>query len=535
MNIIGRIKLPKSVKISDLYVQCSKSALISDQSGVKEVALRQGETISSSSYFNSIYENYYAKYTALRSIYHLLKLEGDFKISACREVHGTSQKEIISEEIFQGCQLFNPVKLSPIDLLQDENAGRIYLEITCLSEQGIFRGGSIATDEPKLREISLGIVICTFKKENYIRNTLSAILQDELLQNKNFKVFVVDNGQTLDKHDFKDPRVKLISNKNAGGSGGFTRGLIEGLAENVCSHFLLMDDDIELESESICRLFSVHEYAKFDFVIAGGLLNLNEKHELYEAGATFNYGPKFRKGIESLTALNHRIDLRSTDSLNQLLVEEEPDFGGFWFCSFSRATVEKNGLPLPLFIKLDDVEFCLRAKNVLGLSIVTFPSMAVWHIPSSAKKLNWEAYYFFRNDLITFAMHRLPNYSYTVGNFTQGIANALLKFDYDRAHMIIKAFEDYLKGPDFLKNSAPEILHPNILKLSRSYESQDQINRFASVQLLMRWFKVVAKASTEWSSVTAAWKDASEEITSVSFWQQYLEVKQAAQLSATRR
>jgi len=40
--------------------------------------------------------------------------------------------------------------------------------------------------------------------------------------------------------------VQLIPNKNVGGSGGFARGLVEALQENTYSHFLFMDDDIEL-------------------------------------------------------------------------------------------------------------------------------------------------------------------------------------------------------------------------------------------------------------------------------------------------
>jgi galactofuranosylgalactofuranosylrhamnosyl-N-acetylglucosaminyl-diphospho-decaprenol beta-1,5/1,6-galactofuranosyltransferase len=528
MNVVGGIKLPKSADISDLYIQCNESALIkysesNKPEGNKKVVLSQGGTVSSNSYFNSFYERFYAKYTTLHSIYYRLKLEGDFKVSVYREVNRSNGKEAISEEIFEKCQVSNPVELPPINLLQDKNAGRIYIEITCLSEQGLFEGGWIATDEPKARETSLGIVICTFKKEDYIKNTLTTILQDKLLQDKEFKVFVVDNGRTLDKANFRDSRLKLIPNINAGGSGGFTRGLVEALEENVYSHFLLMDDDIELESESIYRLFSLHEYAKSDFAVAGGLLNLHKKHILYEAGATYNENPKTRGFAPgSLTALNHNIDLRNADSLNNLLTEADADYGGFWFFSFSKELVEKIKLPLPLFIKIDDIEFCLRIKKVVGSPIVTFPSIAVWHQPASAKNLNWETYYYARNDLITYAIHFSSEYTHTVGHFTKAIIHSVDSSDYDRAQMLIKAFEDYLKGPDFIKNSEPEVLHLSILKLSRSYESQSEIDQLAGTKLLVRWFEVAAKGGMEWSSVTRDWKGAAKEMTSILFWQQYL-------------
>ncbi len=521
MYTLGEIKLPKSADVSDLYIQCNEAASVDYQEYDKKVVLRQGGIISSSSYFNSFYEKFYTEYTSLSSIYYLLKLEGDFKIYVYREVNG-DKKEIISQENFEKCQFSEPVKILPINLLQNENAGRIYFEITCSSEQGAFKEAWIVTDENKIREVSLGIVICTFKKETYIKNTLSTIFQDNLLQKKDFKIFVVDNGRTLNEDDFSKPRLRLIPNKNAGGSGGFTRGLVEALDENVYSHFLLMDDDIELESECIYRLFSLYEYANVDFAVAGGLLNLLNKHMLYEAGAMYNQDAKNRGFAPgSLTAVNNNLDLRDANSLNRLLEEENIDYGGFWFFSFSKELVEQIKLPLPLFIKLDDIEFCLRIKE-LGRKIVAFPSIAVWHQPASAKNLNWETYYYTRNDLITYAIHYSLGYMGTVKHFTKVIIQSLSKFDYDYVQMLIKSFEDFIKGPDFLKNSEPETLHINILKLSQSYKNQKQIDKLAGLKLLTRWLKVAAKSSIEWSSVSREWKSASKDLKSTIFWQQYL-------------
>jgi galactofuranosylgalactofuranosylrhamnosyl-N-acetylglucosaminyl-diphospho-decaprenol beta-1,5/1,6-galactofuranosyltransferase len=525
MYILGGIKLPKSADVSDLYIQCNEAASINYQEDDKKVVLRQGGLISSSSYFNSFYEKFYTKYTTLSSIYYLLKLEGDFKVTVYREVNGENNKEIIYQENFENCQFSESVKISPINLLQNENAGRIYFEITCSSEQGAFKEAWIATDENKTREVSLGIIICTFKKEDYIKNTLAAIFQDKLLETKDFKIFVVDNGRTLDKAGFTEQKLKLVPNINAGGSGGFTRGLVEALEENIYSHFLLMDDDIELENQCIYRLFSLHEYAKTDFAVAGGLLNLQKKHMLYEAGAMYNEDSKTRGFAPgSLTAVNNNIDLRSSSSLNRLLVEEDIDYGGFWFFSFSKDVVEKIKLPLPLFIKIDDIEFCLRIKE-LGNKIVAFPSLAVWHQPASAKNLNWESYYYARNDLITYAIHYSIRYMDTVKHFTKVIIQSLSRCDYDYVQMLIKSFEDYIKGPAFIKNSDPENLHISIIKLSQSYKNQKETDKLAGIKLLARWFKVAAKSSIEWSSVSREWKSASKELTSTIFWQQYLGLK----------
>jgi len=64
------------------------------------VVLSQGGIVSSNSYFNSFYELFYTKYTTLSSIYYVLKLEGDFKVSVYREVNAENKIEIISEQNF---------------------------------------------------------------------------------------------------------------------------------------------------------------------------------------------------------------------------------------------------------------------------------------------------------------------------------------------------------------------------------------------------------------------------------------------------
>jgi galactofuranosylgalactofuranosylrhamnosyl-N-acetylglucosaminyl-diphospho-decaprenol beta-1,5/1,6-galactofuranosyltransferase len=527
-SIVGRIKFPKSMETVALYIQGDGTSLSNLPRGNQGIVLQQGKQISSSSYFNSFYEGYYTQYTKLTSIGYRLKLEGSFKVCVYREKAGDREK--VSEASFENCQASDPVQLTSITLLQGDDAGRLYVELHCLSDRGIFHEGWIITDEEKAREVSVGIVICTFKKEEYVKNTLAIILQDEQLQEKDFKVFVVDNGQTLDRADFNDPRVQLIPNKNAGGSGGFTRGLMEALADQSRSHFLVMDDDIEFESESLFRLFSIHEYAKTSFVVVGGLISLNQRHILHEAGATYNGSPIVRGRPGTLTALNHRMDLRTAQSLNQLVIEGDADYGGFWFCSFSRAIIESIKLPLPLFIKLDDVEFCMRAKRSLNIPIVPFPSLAVWHIPASDKDLNWETYYYFRNDFITYAIHFSPEFDPTVSNLTQQITLALSKGNYDRAHMIMTAFEDYLKGSSFITDSEPDTLHPYILKLSRTYENQEQIDADAvSNELLARWSDVIAQGRGQWSAVSQDWKQAAPEMTSTSFWQRYLGINQTTQ------
>lgn len=473
MHILSRINYSRSADVSSLYFQSNATVTVSNYEGEQAVVCSQGGKISLNSYFNSFYESFYAQYTEIDSLYYLLRLKGDFQVEVYREVCGSDRREILWQQTWANCQLSDCVKIPLPSLQQDTLKGRIYFELECLSEKGIFQEGVIATEQPPTQEVSLAIITCTFKKEAYIKKTVDTILQDSLLQSKPWKIFVVDNGKTLAADDFPDIRVELIPSRNVGGSGGFTTGLVKALQANSYTHFLFMDDDIELDSESIYRLFALYEYAKSDFAVAGSMLDLCKKHVLFEAGALYSKALKTGEVKPfAVTPVKHNLELQNVNNLNSLLLDEDIDYGGFWFFAISKSIVEKVGLPLPLFLKVDDMEFGLRIKQVTGSKLVAFPSIAVWHEPFYLKIPVWDNYYYYRNHLINHAIRGTLGYAEAIRHLTKELVFNLLLFEYSFAEMTVKAFEDYIKGPSFIKCTDPEQLHANILALSKSYKTQ---------------------------------------------------------------
>ncbi|MEI2581613.1 glycosyltransferase [Scytonema sp. PRP1] len=478
MNIVNRIQFPRTPEAFNLYLKCHEDASLSSYTNDVKVIFTKNSLVSFNTYFNSFYEKFYAQYTELESLYYLLNLQGNFLVSLYRERYGEDNRELIYKENFENCQLGEHIKILLPDSWRSEDAGRVYLEITCLSEQGFFTEGYIATDKNPVREVSLGIITCTFKKEAYVKKTVETILKDDLLQNRRLKFFVVDNGGTLDNNEFKNQNIQLITNRNVGGSGGFTRGLIQALQEEVYTHFLFMDDDIELESESVYRLFPLYEYAKQDFVVAGSMLDLYKKHILHEAGAIYSKTPSSQNKYQNkynpfeVACINPGLNLEKSNCINLLLGDNSPDYGGFWFCAFSKESVEKIGLPMPYFIKLDDIEFGLRIKERLGYPIVYLPGIAVWHEPFYAKNPVWDTYYWIRNHLITHSIRNSLKYIDAVKFLTLRLLQKIFLFDYNSAEMIIKGFEDYMQGPSVIINNDPETLHTTIIKLSKTYKSQ---------------------------------------------------------------
>ncbi len=474
MNIVSRIQFPSTPETSNLYFKCERGTSLNLCEEYAHIVLTKNGVMSLNTYFNSFYEPFYAKYTELESLYYLLKLEGDFQVSLYRERCGQENRDLIYKENFSNCQLGEPIKIVLPDSWRSEKAGRVYLEITCISERGSFTEGYIATDQTQIREVSIGIITCTFKKEVYVKKTVNSILKDDFLQGKQFKIFVVDNGNTLKKDDFIDKKVELIPNRNVGGSGGFARGLIQALQEDAYTHFLFMDDDIELESESIYRLFPLYEYARQDFAVSGSMLDLYKRHILCEAGALYARDWNHQEHPFRVVGINPTLNLEDPISINRLLLETSPDYGAFWFFAFSKETVKEIGLPMPFFIKTDDVEFGLRITERLGKPIVAFPGIAVCHEPFYAKNPVWDCYYSRRNYLITHSLYNSLKYIDAVKFMTKDLLHSLFIFDYNTATMLIKGFEDYMKGPSLIESSDPETLHADIIELSKTYKIQNK-------------------------------------------------------------
>ncbi|MGL5927059.1 glycosyltransferase [Chroococcidiopsis sp.] len=478
MHIVGRIKLPKSAEVAKLYLQCNDKAAIDYSAETPEVVFALQGFISTNSYFNSLYETFYTKYTSLDRLFYLLNLEGDFQVSVYREISSrvseTNSRQLLSREKFLNCKIGKAIEVELPGLQQRQaETGRIYFELECLSQIGKFRESFLATSQLPEREVSLAVVACTFQKEAFIKRTIKAILQDKLLQSKSIEILIVDNAGTLSCSEFSDRRTKLISHRNVGGSGGFTRGIVEALSSNRSSHILLLDDDIELESEAIYRVITLNEYARSDLVIAGSMLDLSQKHQLYEAGALYNKALHNREfQTFNIVRLHHHLDLQNVSNLNRLVETEPIDSAGFYFLSVPRKIFESIGLLLPLFLKVDDTEFCLRICEKFGNdTLITFPGIAVWHEPFFAKSSIWN-YYYYRNDLIVQAMHGTLRYADAIAYFTKAIVSSLLVFDYKNAQMLIHAFEDYLQGAKILQHADPEQWHSQIVKLDSLCQTQ---------------------------------------------------------------
>lgn len=324
----------------------------------------------------------------------------------------------------------------------------------CRLFEGWYEGEFSEEDQ---RTVNLSIATTTFKKEEFIQSNLK-LLQNELLNgNDEIKdhiwVHVVDNGRTLVPEEWNSDKITIHPNKNVGGSGGFTRGMIESIEQpEDITHVLLMDDDVIILPESIRRMYYLLQMLKpnFDeYFVSGAMLcyeAMNVQHEdvgfVHSDGS---YGPQKNQ-------LDHTLlcDILQCD---QEYLERQNMYAGWWFCCIPMRAIKKNGLPLPLFIRGDDVEFSLRNQA----KFITMNGICIWHMGFTYKfNAYMELYQVHRNSLILQAVSGVCQNIDFMNRITKLFRARLLSLDYNGAELLLDSIEDFLKGPEFIMQDLGE-------------------------------------------------------------------------------
>jgi len=436
------------------------------------------------SYFNGFSIEKWRKYTILQQVSVKLTLKGKFLVSllAKEKLHSDILETVISETVVEAD---TPTEFT-FPYVNGTDKGMYTFALKSLKEDGIFYGGAYTADAfsgicaadaegAAMPEVRIGIAICTFRREAFVEKNLR-ILREAILENEQsplygkLEVFIADNGKTLDMDKLSAPGIHIYTNKNYGGSGGFTRDLIEIYKHNQeaqaakhITHALLMDDDIVIEPEALLKTYCIltllkEEYA--DAFIGGAMLRLDKRYMQVEAGAAWNGG--------YLNSLKSGLDLRNCDACLYNEIEEYREFNAWWYCCFPMSVVREDNLPLPLFIRGDDVEYGLRNMKHL----ILMNGICVWHEPFENKYSSFLEYYIVRNQLIDNSFHcQWFNAKHLKANIMRHCMQEIMYYRYKNIDLYVRGVEDFLKGPEWLMRQDSETLHKEIM--AAGYRAQD--------------------------------------------------------------
>ncbi|MGN1043139.1 MAG: hypothetical protein ACI4SK_06630 [Christensenellales bacterium] len=390
--------------------------------------LADGAKVSFDAFFNLFSYSKFVRFGDIKEIITKFDLTGRFSIKLFLCDTDGNERLIEEKTVSDKAELFT-------DISSLGGEGFFYAELTAIGEGTINKGCYYTKEQGK--NLKICIAICTYRREEFAVNNVKKLnayfTGDEFLRDK-FSVVLIDNGNTVGETE----GCRVVPNKNLGGSGGFTRGLMEA-AKGDFTHVLLMDDDVDFDCKIFRKLYSILSFAKDDELsVGGGMLVLNEPYLQYECGAVW-------KG-RRLFANNANLDMRDKKSLATSEKELPVDYNAWWFMCMPVSFVEKYGLPFPFFIKGDDIEYGLRCCG----SIAVMNGLAVWHESFDKKYGPTLEYYVKRNEAVINAVYR-PSFGAKgeIKKLVLAVGNRLAYQRYYEVELIFRAYKDFLKGPDF--------------------------------------------------------------------------------------
>ncbi len=407
-------------------------------------------------YLNACSWQKWQKYTHAENITLHLYIRGDAKINLVgyhKEAFSINRHNFYTKEVHHDtCK-------EVILPFPDNHEQMIGFEIVALSKQTTIYKGFYTTkvETESLNPISLHIATTTCKKEAYIKKNLRSLQQEIFSKknelSKNLHVHVVDNGQTLQPADMPSVSFTLHPNLNTGGSGGFARGMIEAL-DREATHVLLMDDDVLILPESIRRTFNLLKLLRpeyRDHFINGAMLYYENPECQHE-----DVGILQRNGVcNPLKGEFNHAFLRDNLQNEQEYPTQNGVYGAWWYCCIPRRIIARHGLPLPMFIRGDDVEYSVRCQA----KFITMNGICIWHLGFASKHSNMLKYQSQRNHMITQVLDQAIDEQSILNTIYNAYRQEMLRFNYDGAYASIRVIEDFCKGPNYLKNIiGPEII-----------------------------------------------------------------------------
>ena len=442
------------------------------------VRLGAESEVSFATYFNAFPASYWRRWTTVDAIVLRVTVRGQCRVDVYRSKADGSRIAVTGTRAEDHDEAGETTIELTVDLGPFEDGGWIWFDVTTETETEVLAAGWYATTAaPGRAAVTVGIP--TFNRPVDCVNALRALGSDPRVLEVIEAVIVPDQGtdKARDQADFAEAvaplgeRLRVYDQPNLGGSGGYSRIMLEAVRATDCEQILFMDDDIEIEPDSMLRALAFSRFSRVPTLVGGQMLNLQERSHLHTMGEIVGRHD-FMWGAAPHVEYDHDFaarPLRDRDESKDLHRRIDVDFNGWWMCLIPRTVAEQIGQPLPLFIKWDDAEYGLRAGKA-GFPTVTLPGAAIWHMAWSDKDdaIDWQAYFHLRNRLVVAALHHDGPVTGLLRSMAKATAKHLLCLEYSTVAIQNRALQDFLAGPEHVASLLESAL-PTVREMRKEY------------------------------------------------------------------
>jgi len=426
--------------------------------------VRSGERLSFGTYFNAFPASYWRRWTVVSDVTLTVTLRGRgatvivYKSMANGRSQRVDSAQTGSED--RGVFTFE------LSLVPFVDGGWYWYDVVAGDEDVVVESAEWTAEVPEDRADhgTVDIAITTMNRPDFCARLLAQLGEDPELAPYLDEVLVMEQGtqKVVDSPEFAKAqgslgaKLRIIEQGNLGGSGGYARGQLESLRKGTATYAMMMDDDVVCEPEGVIRAVTFGDLARRPTIVGGHMFSLFSRSRLHSFGEVVQ---PWR--FWWMTRLDGYSDwdfaARNLRSARWLHKRADVDFNGWFMCLIPRQVISEIGLSLPLFIKWDDAEYGLRAKEA-GFPTVTFPGAAVWHVPWTDKNdaVDWQAYFHQRNRFVAALLHSpYPHGGRMVQESLNHQISHLVAMQYSTVEIRHQALEDVLAGPKGLHRQLP--------------------------------------------------------------------------------
>ncbi|WP_245836338.1 glycosyltransferase [Paramicrobacterium agarici] len=440
-------------------VKVSNHAHIDDVLSRTSARVNGGKRVSFASYFNAFPASYWQHWTNVKRVRLELSTTGSGTILVYRSNSQGAQQRVESRRVSE-----NATSTFDLPLKSFGDGGWYWFELEADEDGLVLDRGTWLTDAKQKNSGKASLGTTTFNKPDYCVNTLDALAQSPEVLELIDRIFIIDQGdqKVADQDGFDQVNDKLgeqleiIDQANLGGSGGFSRSMAEVLKRDDSDFLILLDDDVKIEPESILRTVAFARHSKRPTIVGGHMFDLLNRPVLHAYAEIVDEKPFiWRPQHRELFPHDFRnTNLRQTRWMHSRM---DADYNGWWFCLIPKKVIQEIGLSLPAFIKWDDSEYSLRAREH-GFPTVSLPGAALWHVSWLDKddSIDWQAYFHARNRIVAGLLHsRYPRSGILLRDSFRLDLKHLLSMQYYAVTLRHMALRDILSGPEHMHAQLP--------------------------------------------------------------------------------
>lgn len=463
---------PEFVDFQELFLR-KKTACVNYQSVLQPVSVWQFDT-----WMNLFAAKKYYQFCDLGKIFLKIDVSSscEVQIWSCNTnyIFGPQRQLLLSKQISAG--------ENTIELPNVTKAEGIYFSLLFPQESSMsLKHCGWYTDKASNCCDRIALISCSFKREEYIYKNIEKI-KNYFSNDKDFSshahFYIIDNGKTLNQSRNTD-NITIIYNNNSGGAGGFARGIIEAMdAPDSFDRLILFDDDVEIFPESLKRTWLLANYLKQEYrnaFIDGAMLRNEQKNIFFENLAVRSgiFTAPYHSEYSDVNLLDHVLRLNRIPQVLFASNAENRTHGAWYFCSFPLSLVKEKKLPLPLFIRGDDMEWGWRNQ---GTPHIAMNGICIWHASFDFRiGVITECYWMIRNTFFIAGFYYLQNQKRWITEMMACYTSLLVTHNYPGLKLLISALQDITRGTASFETN-PEELLKRLGAIAREIPTQDIIH-----------------------------------------------------------